>query len=161
MLAHTHVVVPVSARGVVSYSMPDRPGASYINLRGKSRADLADDLLHETAHHRLHDLEELSALERDDGEPRYVSPWRRGVRPLRGILHAAYTFTWRAELLRRMRDARTGAPGAWLRREMAFEIDALSSALGDLADASRRGLLTPAGERLRRALVPRVRALGR
>jgi HEXXH motif-containing protein len=156
VLAHTRTVVPLAEKNTVSFSLPDRPGVSYINVSGKSLVDLADDLLHETAHHRLHGLEELRALDRDDGEPRYWSPWRRSLRPLHGILHATYTFTWRAELLSRLRGRRGRLPRRWIDRELSFEIEALRSSLRDLADAERRGLLTPAGSRLRKALARRV-----
>jgi len=163
--AHTHVVVPLRERGTVSYSLPDRPGFSYVNVAGKSMIDLADDLVHEAAHHRLHALEEVEGpLDCDDGEPRYVSPWRRGVRPLHGILHAAYTFCWRAELLRRLLAVRSrrvaGVPldAVWLRGELHRETAALGSSLRDLADAERRGLLTGPGMAIRRAVARRVMA---
>lgn len=163
VLAHTSEVIPLDERGVVSFSMLSRPGVSYINVRGKSLIDLADDLVHETAHHRLHALEEAEGpLDEDDGEPRYVSPWRRTVRPLRGILHATYTFAYRAELLGRLLRAAgrlplRRPPRAWLAREISKEERMLERSLGDLADAERRGLLTPAGGRLRRVLARRVR----
>jgi len=163
VLAHTRVVVPLVEKGTVSFSLPERPGVSYINFHGKTIVDLADDLLHESAHHRLHGLEEIGgALDRDDGEPRYRSPWRRSIRPLHGILHAAYTFTWRAELLRRLHvlalsgKAPCAVPLSWLSSEIDFEIGSLRYSLASLADARRRGLLTPAGESLRRAIASRV-----
>jgi HEXXH motif-containing protein len=165
VLAHTRIVVPLSERGTVSYSLPDRPGVSFINVRGKSIFDLADDLLHETAHHRLHGLEELQHLGSDDGEPRYHSPWRRSLRPLHGILHAAYTFTYRAHLLdRALRIKRAGRirdlpQRSWLARELAFETGALRLSVTDLEDAGRRGLLTQAGSRLVRRIAERVQQL--
>ncbi|MBI3450691.1 MAG: hypothetical protein HY049_17480 [Acidobacteria bacterium] len=172
VLAHTKIVVPLRERNTVSFSLPDRPGVSYINVEGKSLVDLADDLLHETAHHRLHALEEIEGpLDCDDGEPRYVSPWRRGVRPLHGILHATYTFAWRAELLRRLlrlAAARAGRTGAaipldrrWLRRELIWEITSLRQSLADLEDAGTRGLLTAAGLRVRDAVARRVAGMER
>ncbi|HET9480550.1 MAG TPA: HEXXH motif-containing putative peptide modification protein, partial [Candidatus Polarisedimenticolia bacterium] len=159
VLAHTRVVVPLLERGTVSFSSPDRPGVSYINVWGKSRVDLVDDLLHETSHHRLHALEELGSLDRDDGEPRYHSPWRRGLRPVRGILHATYTFMHRAELLRRLLRLRRAPalPRAWLRRELAFEDASIESSLQALADAERRGLLTRKGGSLVAAMSDRCR----
>jgi hypothetical protein len=161
VLAHTREVVPLEERNTVSFSLPGRPGTSYINVRGKSLVDLADDLLHESAHHRLHGLEEVAgSLVRDDGEPRYRSPWRRSVRPVHGILHGAYTFAYRAELLGRLAalddDAGRRLPRAWLRREAALEIRMLRGALADLEDAGRRALLTPAGRRLVRAIARRL-----
>ena len=162
VLAHTRMVVPLLERGTVSFSFPDRPGVSYINLEGKTRVDLADDLLHETAHHRLHGLEEPSPLIRAGGgadEPRYWSAWRRSLRPLRGILHAAYTFAWRAELLARLGRLPCRLPRAWMVRQLDFEIASLHRAVADLEDATRRGLLTLAGDRLARAIGSRVSEL--
>jgi len=165
VVAHTRIVVPLSERGTVSYSLPNRPGISFINIRGKSIFDLADDLLHETAHHRLHGLEELRALSADDGEPRYHSPWRKSLRPLHGILHAAYTFTYRAHLLdRALRIKRAGRihdlpHRSWIARELAFERGALRLSLTDLQDAGRRGWLTPAGSRLVRRITERLEQL--
>ena len=159
ILIHTAVVIPLKEAGTVSYSMPSRPGVSYINVEGKSLVDLADDLLHETAHHRLHALEELGTLVRDDGEPRYVSAWRGTLRPLRGILHAAYTFTWRAELFARMLTLGERLPRAWIARQLRIEIDALERTLGDLRAARRLGLLTPQGILVCRAVAKRVKSL--
>ncbi len=159
VLAHTRVVVPLQERGTVSFSQPARPGVSYINVWGKSLVDLADDLVHETAHHRLHGLEELGALVRRDDAAFYHSPWRRGPRPLRGILHACYTFTWRAELLSRLLGTRRRLPRRRLGAELTFEIDALRLSLEDLTDARRRGLLTPAGARVVRDIARRVERL--
>ena len=62
ILSKTIMVVPVREPRLVSYSLASRPGISFINLCGKRLIDLADDLLHETAHHRLNDLEELAPL---------------------------------------------------------------------------------------------------
>jgi len=163
--AHTQVVVPLAEKATVSFSLPDRPGVSYINVKGKSLVDLADDLLHETAHHRLHGLEELSPLVAAPGaadDVRYWSAWRRGPRPLRGILHAAYTFTWRAELLRRLLALADGAlPRDWMRRQLRFEVGALRETVDDLRDARQRGLLTPAGVTVARAIEGRVAGLPR
>jgi len=152
--AHTRVVVPLRERNTVSFSMPSRPGVSYINLEGKSLVNLADDLLHETAHHRLHLLEEAGPLVRDDGDVLYHSPWRRAPRPVRGLLHATYTFSYRAELLSRLASLPNAGrlPRAWIARELEFERLALARALDDLGDASRRGLLTRRGEAVLAAL---------
>lgn len=152
--AQTFVVVPLVERGTVSYSLPERPGCSYINLAGKSLVDLADDLLHESAHHRLHGLEEIEGpLVRDDGEPRYWSPWRRAVRPVHGILHAAYTFAWRAALLERLANLRTPPlPRRSLLAGRDSELRMVRRSCADLLDAAREGLLTLAGKRLTEAI---------
>jgi len=163
----TFMVVPIREPGTVSYSMAARPGISFINVSGKSLIDLADDLLHETAHHRLHDLQGTVDLMVPGPETHEVqafdSPWRGARRPLHGLLHGAYTFLFRAELFRRVlrvqRDRRR-ASSAWLkttdsafvRRELRREKRMIAAALRDLEGASRAGLLTPAGRRLVRGM---------
>lgn len=182
--ARTRLVLPLAEPGLVSFSLPSRPGVSFINLRGKTLTDLADDMLHEAAHHRLHAVEERTRLFSEpraagvdrrprepasmrmgsvafEGDaPRYWSPWRRDMRPVRGIFHACYTFAFRAELLERIaRAARASGgrvghlrlrPGGVrrLRLESAKERRWLARSLFDLDDAARRGLLTTAGQRL-------------
>lgn len=167
ILQRTWMVVPVVERGLVSYSLAARPGVSFLNVSRKSIVELADDLLHETAHHRLHDLEELRRLLAPGpatGEVQaFDSPWRGAPRPLHGLFHGAYTFLFRAELLRRLlRLARRrprllagdlGRHGpAWLIREHARERAMLAAALRDLRRAARAGLLTAGGRRLLRSM---------
>src|SRR5439155_1309403 len=158
----TFMVVPIREPGTVSYSMAARPGISFINVSGKSPIDLADDLLHETAHHRLHDLQGTVDLLVPGPETQEVqafdSPWRGARRPLHGLLHGAYTFLFRAELFRRVlrvqRDRRR-ASSAWLkttdsafvRRELRREKRMIAAALRDREGASRAGLLTPTSRR--------------
>jgi hypothetical protein len=62
ILGRTAIVVPVLERRLVSYSLAARPGVSFINIVGKRTVDLADDLLHETAHHLLHEAQEANRL---------------------------------------------------------------------------------------------------
>jgi HEXXH motif-containing protein len=165
----TFMIVPIREPGTVSYSMAARPGISFINVSGKSLIDLADDLLHETAHHRLHDLQGTTALMKTGPSTLEVqafdSPWRGTRRPLHGLLHGAYTFLFRAELFRRLLGAQGGRsrrPGprlttggrAFVRRELRRERRMIGTALRDLEGAARSGLLTPAG----RSLVRRLRA---
>jgi hypothetical protein len=161
VLIHTRVLVPVEQRGVVSYSLIERPGTSYINVQDKRPVDLADDLLHETAHHRLHSLEELTPLERKGADAHYYSPWRRQVRPLHGILHATYTFTFRAQLFCRLLDLPDRLPRAWIRREIEREREMLEHSLRYLSDAAERRLLTAAGSRLVDEVGHQVRRLPR
>jgi len=167
ILRRTYMVVPVREPGTVSWSLASRPGVSFINMAGKSIIDLADDLLHETAHHRLHDLQEVERLLVHGPDTEEVqafdSPWRGTRRPLHGLLHGAFTFLFRAELLRRVlrvarghprllaRD-RGGAEPAVLRRELGRETRMIASALRDLEGAARSGLLAPSGRRLLRHL---------
>ena len=160
VLVHTWEVVPLVERGTVSYSLRSRPGSSYINVERTRRVDLADDLVHETAHHRLHSFEDLAPLHRGDEEAIYYSPWRRSMRPLGGILHAAYTFSFRAELFQRLLRAPGRLPRAWMRREVDRELAMIRRSLVDLDDARDRGLLTRAGSDLVRALSRHVARAG-
>jgi HEXXH motif-containing protein len=167
ILRRTRMVVPVREPGTVSWSLAARPGISFINVFGKTLLDLADDLLHETAHHRLHDREEIEDLLVPGPQTAEVqafrSPWRRAQRPLRGILHATFTFLFRAEFLARvlaMADRQPplirpflGRRGrAWVRREFQRERRMLGASLRDLDRAARAGLLTVEGRRLARDL---------
>lgn len=161
ILIHTRVLVPVEESGVVSYSLPERPGTSYINVQGKRVVDLADDLLHETAHHRLHSFEELAPLARQGADAHYYSPWRRQVRPLHGILHATYTFTFRAQFFQCLLNLPGRLPRAWLRREVLRERDMLQQSLRYLRDAEDRRLLTAAGSRLFSEVAYQVGRLGK
>jgi hypothetical protein len=167
ILTRTAMVVPIRETGLVSYSLAARPGISFINVTGKSTIALADDLLHETAHHLLHDLQEVTRLLRhgpDTEETQaFDSPWRGTRRPLHGILHGAYTFLFRAELFARLLATRRRLPGvlgpllgrggtAFLARELRRELTLCARAQRDLGVAARAGLLTRDGRALVRAL---------
>jgi HEXXH motif-containing protein len=163
ILLRTRMLVPVRESDLVSYSLASRPGVSYVNVFGKTILQLADDLLHETAHHLLHDLQEIAPLLRAGaatGEVQaFDSPWRGVPRPLHGVLHGTYTFLHRAELfdriLRAAREHRRtitpllGRGGiARVGRERRAELRRIAAALSELRAARRAGLLTAAGRRL-------------
>jgi hypothetical protein len=65
-----------------------------INLYDRDFIDLMDDLLHENGHHHLNHYLNLEKLIAEPAELIYFSPWRRTLRPLRGIYHAYFTFFW-------------------------------------------------------------------
>ncbi|HEU5181818.1 MAG TPA: HEXXH motif-containing putative peptide modification protein, partial [Candidatus Polarisedimenticolia bacterium] len=157
----TWLIVPLVEPGTVSYSHLARPGISYLNVFRGSLVDLADDLLHETAHHRLHAWQETIRFSSLDEERRYFSPWRRAQRPLNGILHGTYTFLFRTELLLRLsRDAAlSSARRRRLRREAAIEMRHCRMALADLTRAGRGGELTGHGRELLRSMARRLRSL--
>ncbi len=167
ILARTAMIVPVREPGLVSYSLAARPGVSFLNVHRKTIVQLADDLLHETAHHLLHGIQETVDLLRRGPETEEVqafdSPWRGSRRPLHGILHGTYTFLFRAELFTRIAIAHARMPrvlGAFLgpgglsfvRRERRRELSMIRGALVDLERAAKAGLLTPAGRTLLRAM---------
>lgn len=163
IVRRTAVVVPVLERRLVSYSLAARPGVSFINVHGKRSIDLADDLLHETAHHLLHEAQEsidflVRGPETEETQA-FDSPWRRARRPLHGILHGAFTFLFRAELFARILQSRRRLPRIvgpligpggtrFVARERRRELSMMARALRDLGTARRAGLLTPAGRSL-------------
>ncbi|MDO9183547.1 MAG: HEXXH motif-containing putative peptide modification protein [Bacteriovorax sp.] len=94
----THTIVPVDEKGIVSYSMQSLPGYSSINMFDRDQLDLMDDLLHENGHHFLNTFLNYQDLINEDDDKIYFSPWRKALRPIRGIYHATFTFFWALEL---------------------------------------------------------------
>ena len=101
----THTIVPVDETGIVSYSMQSLPGYSSINLFERDQIDLMDDLLHENGHHYLNTFLNHQDLINEDDEKIYYSPWRKALRPIRGIYHAVFTFYWALELFYNLNSA--------------------------------------------------------
>jgi hypothetical protein len=106
-------IVPLKAKGVVSFSYRHRPGLSFINCFDRDNLDLIDDVIHENSHHHLNLLLRKQILyHRDRNQQIFYSPWRRSLRPLRGILHAAFTFTMGAKLFERLSTWASGRGGS-------------------------------------------------
>lgn len=97
-LAFTEVIIPIKQPEFVSYSHQDLPGYSMINLYHRDFVDLMDDLLHENGHHHLNYYLNLGKLIDEPLDNIYYSPWRRTLRPLRGVYHAYFTFFWAFKL---------------------------------------------------------------
>ncbi len=105
-------IVPLKAKGVVSFSYRHRPGLSFINCFDRDNLDLIDDVIHENSHHHLNLLLRKQILYHGDRNQQiFYSPWRRSLRPLRGILHAAFTFTMGAMLFERLSTWASGPGG--------------------------------------------------
>lgn len=99
----TSRIVPLKAAGVVSFSYRHRPGLSAINCFDRDQLDLIDDLIHENSHHHLNLLLRNDVMyQHDHNQEIFYSPWRRTLRPLRGVLHATFTFTMGAMLFERL-----------------------------------------------------------
>lgn len=94
----TRRIIPIAQKELVSYSLQQLPGYSYINLYHRDSIDLLDDLLHENGHHHLNVYLNQKNLIQEPQHPLYYSPWRRSPRPLRGIYHAYFTFFWAYQL---------------------------------------------------------------
>jgi hypothetical protein len=96
--AFTEIIIPIKQVEFVSFSHQELPGTSMINLYHRDFVDLLDDLLHENGHHHLNYYLNLDKLIDEPIDNIYYSPWRRTLRPLRGIYHAYFTFFWAFKL---------------------------------------------------------------
>lgn len=94
----TDTIVPIRNKEFVSYSHQSLPGFSMINLFDRDDVDLLDDLIHENGHHHLNVYLNLETLIDEPEDQIFYSPWRRSLRPLRGIYHAYFTFFWAFKL---------------------------------------------------------------
>ncbi|MGH9785002.1 MAG: aKG-HExxH-type peptide beta-hydroxylase [Terriglobia bacterium] len=154
-------MVPLKAHGVVSFSYRHRPGLSFINTFERDGFDLIDDLVHENSHHHLNLLLRKYVMQRHDrNQEIFYSPWRRSLRPLRGILHATFTFTMGAILFERLsslaarRDATLTARQVLRTRFRCLEeVASVEYSLRDLDYAGKQlGWLTASGMALVRQL---------
>jgi HEXXH motif-containing protein len=105
---------------------------------------------------------------KDRNQEIFYSPWRRSLRPLRGILHATFTFTMGAILFEKLSTwAKTGqatlTPQQILRARFRCleEVDSVRYSLKDLAHAHKLGWLTPAGWGLVSALRQEIDKIGK
>jgi hypothetical protein len=168
LAGRTWCVVPVTEWATVSWSSPRKPGIVYIHVDSSPLVRVAEDLVHETTHVRLHEIEALHPLFTpkalaEDG-PRFYSPWRREWRPLRGLLHACTTFTVGARFFERLLASDEALPAArrlWIARRLLEEQAMVASCLPVLRAASRERLLTAAGRRVASAIEREHRALKR
>ncbi|HEX6850474.1 MAG TPA: HEXXH motif-containing putative peptide modification protein [Candidatus Polarisedimenticolaceae bacterium] len=159
-------VVPVAEWATVSYSSPRKPGIVYIHVDSSPLVRVAEDLVHETSHVRLHEIEAvhplLAAKALAEDGPRFYSPWRREWRPLRGLLHACTTFTVGARFFERMLASDEAFPAArrlWLARRLLEEQAMVASSLPVLRAAGRAKWFTAAGRRVASAIEREHRAL--
>lgn len=173
----TSRIIPLKARGVVSFSYRHRPGLSFLNCFDRDDLDLIDDLIHENSHHHLNLLLRKHVMYRGDRNREiFYSPWRRSLRPLRGILHAAFTFTMGAMLFERLSSWGSGRSGAtrWKRAGLTQrdllrarcrcleEVESVRYSLQDLEYAARHlGWLTGSGRRLVRQLAEAIEKVDR
>jgi hypothetical protein len=157
-------IVPLKAKGVVSFSYRHRPGLSFINCFDRDNLDLIDDVIHENSHHHLNLLLRKQILYHGDRNQQiFYSPWRRSLRPLRGILHAAFTFTMGALLFERLSTWASGRGGSarWTQAGLTSrdlqrarlrcleEVESVRYSIQDLEYADRHlKWLTGSGQRL-------------
>lgn len=99
----THTIVPLYQEELVSYSMAIMPGFSSINIQHRDFVDMVDDLLHENGHHFLNAiLEGEEELIFEDDDKIFYSPWRKALRPIRGLYHGLITFYWAYRLFKEL-----------------------------------------------------------
>jgi len=158
----TSRIIPLNAKGVVSFSYRHRPGLSFINCFDRDNLDLIDDLVHENSHHHLNLLLRKHVLYHGDHNRQiFYSPWRRSLRPMRGILHATFTFTMGALLFERLSLFGRKHKHGWRRTGLTDhdllrarfrcleELESVRYSIQDLEYADRHlGWLTGSGRRL-------------
>jgi hypothetical protein len=165
-------IIPLKAKGVVSFSYRHRPGLSFINCFDRDNLDLIDDVIHENSHHHLNLLLRKQILYHGDRNQQiFYSPWRRSLRPLRGILHAAFTFTMGAMLFERLSTWASGPGGSarWTRAGLTSrdlqrarfrcleEVESVRYSIQDLEYASWHfKWLTGSGQRLVKQLAESI-----
>ncbi|EQC45139.1 HEXXH motif domain protein [Bacteriovorax sp. BSW11_IV] len=158
-MSFTHSIVPVNEPGIVSFSMQSLPGFSSINMFERDFVDLMDDLLHENGHHYLNTFLNYTELIFEDDEKIYYSPWRRALRPIRGIYHAVFTFYWALNLFHELDAAiTTGKLDAFykftkeeklkVKRRAVEEYYMLTYCALDLEHAFENGKVSPEGNNL-------------
>lgn len=158
-LSFTHSIVPVNEPGIVSFSMQSLPGFSSINMFERDFIDLMDDLLHENGHHYLNTFLNYTELIFEDDEKIYYSPWRRALRPIRGIYHAVFTFYWALNLFFELDKAVTSGKlnslydfsteeKAKIKKRAIEEFYMLSYCALDLEHAFENGKVSPEGNNL-------------
>jgi HEXXH motif-containing protein len=173
----TDRIIPLRAKGVVSFSYRHRPGLSFINCFDRDNLDLIDDLIHENSHHHLNLLLRKHVMYRGDHNQQiFYSPWRRSLRPLRGILHATFTFTMGALLFRQLASWGAGRTGSvrWQQAGLSprdlqraqfrclEEVESVRYSLLDLQHADEQfGWLTSAGRTLVQELAEAIRHVER
>jgi HEXXH motif-containing protein len=158
----TSRIIPLDAKGVVSFSYRNRPGLSFINTFARDRFDLIDDLIHENSHHHLNLLLRKYDMKRGDrNQEIFYSPWRRSLRPLHGILHATFTFTMGAILFERLSSSQASGLGAQALLRARFrcleEVESVGYSIRDLTCAADQlGWLSPSGVALVRELARQI-----
>lgn len=149
----TDTIIPIKNKEFVSYSHQDFPCVSMINLYDRDFVDLMDDLLHENGHHHLNHYLNLEKLIDEPADMIYYSPWRKTLRPLRGIYHAYFTFFWAFRLFSDM--ATRELDNIWYKfsdaeKEKIYwraveEFHMLNYSFEDLKWAKKHGLINKTG----------------
>lgn len=153
--AIVHILKPDSSDYDVSYSEPRLPFSIFVGIDARWQVNLdlrvAESILHECMHLQLTLIEDQISLLVADNE-HHFSPWRRALRPTRGVLHALYVFRVIQDFFTAVIASNhlSEAENSHVSRRLR-DIDAEVELLGDLSASQD---LTPAG----RAFVVRLQA---
>ena len=100
---HARLVLPVGddAEKHFSATYPGMPSAAYMSLH-PDLMTVAEAVIHELQHDKLHAAERLQPLLNNAPGARYASPLRPDLRPMRGVLLAAHAFVPVAVFHRRL-----------------------------------------------------------
>ncbi|MBP9674469.1 MAG: hypothetical protein KBD63_05175 [Bacteriovoracaceae bacterium] len=145
---YTHALIGVREKGIVSYSLQSLPGFSCINFYDRDFIDLLDDLIHENGHHHLNTYLNKETLIHEDDEKIYYSPWRKSMRPIRGIYHAYFTFYWALDLFRTLSSCKEDfilSQKRKIKERAMEEYKMLSSCWEDLCHAYKYKKITKEG----------------
>jgi HEXXH motif-containing protein len=138
--AHSAVVVPIRTPFATGFTVDTCRGAVFVTPED-SVIDTIDHLVHESAHNKLHTIEDLNPLLLPmDGEL-FVSPWRTDPRPMSGLVHGAYVFTLVGFALAQIAGTLPEAATA-IRERVTIYQDQVAQALETI---DRHARLTPAG----------------
>jgi hypothetical protein len=160
---YTHTIVPINEKGIVSYSQQQLPGYSCINVFDRDFVDLLDDLLHENGHHYLNSFLNHEELIIEDDDKIYYSPWRRALRPIRGIYHATFTFNWALVLFAKLNENKenfdfTAEEKNKITRRFIEEYHMLNYCIKDLEHAFKNDKVTKAGNDLIQGIIQIIKS---
>lgn len=140
MLSTLHFLKPECPEYDVSYSAPNLPfsifvGASLVEQRNGDLR-LAESILHECMHLQL-TLIETHVLLVETDELLHHSPWKRALRPTRGVMHGLYVFRIIQEFFRALQSS--GGLSDLGREHITdrlSQIDAEVKEMGDLSSST-------------------------
>jgi HEXXH motif-containing protein len=136
LLAVTRVVIPLRGHPDGAFRSgcePDVPGMVYLDVTA-SDLQIAEALVHESAHRHLFVAEAEGPLVEPGHNGRYTSPLRPDPRPLRGILLAGHALAYIAALYADAARARS-VPSAVLETEAEALLPKLAAAEATLVGA--------------------------
>jgi hypothetical protein len=155
----THTIVATQDPSIVSYSSQELPGYSTLNLTHRDDLDLLDDLLHESGHHLLNKYLELFPLIAPHFDPIFYSPWRKSLRPLRGLYHGFLTFYWAYDLFQVLSTKKSPELIKWRKKIEARKKEEHNNLLlcfPELKKATAKNLITSDGRFLLKQIMNKL-----